>query len=89
MSTKQIKNALNELKTSVSHQVRNIKKDVSGLDKYKSNYDAIMELPLVKRLLKENKELKKKNRNLEKELLTVLLETRKPVQKKKAAQTII
>jgi len=83
MSTQQIKSALNELKSSVSSQVRNIKKDVSGLDTYKSNYDAIMNLPVVKSLIKENKELKKRNRDLEKELLSVLLETRRPVQKKR------
>jgi hypothetical protein len=38
--------------------------------------------------MKENKELKKRNRYLEKELLTVLLDARKPVQKKKALKPL-
>ena len=76
MSTQQIKYALNELRTSVSNQVRSIKKDVSNLNIYKSNYDALVELPLVKQLLKENNKLKKQNRKLEKQLLSVLLENR-------------
>jgi len=83
MSTQQINNALNELKSSVSQQVRNIKKDVSEFDTYKSNYEAIVNLPIVQKLMKENKDLKKRNRDLEKQLLAVLLETRRPIQKKK------
>jgi len=76
MSTQQINTALNNLRSSVSTQVRNIKKDVSNFDTYKNNYDAIYELPLVQQLLKENKKLKSKNRKLEKRLLDILLEKR-------------
>jgi uncharacterized protein YbaP (TraB family) len=61
MSSQKITVALNELRTSVSQQVRSIKKDVHQLDTYKTNYDALLELPLVKHLIKENKKLKKQN----------------------------
>ena len=74
MSTQQIKFALDALNTSVSTQVRNIKNDVLHFDKYKVNYDAILELPMVKELLIENKKLRSKNRKLEKRLLSVLLD---------------
>ncbi len=73
MSSQKITVALNELRTSVSQQVRSIKKDVHQLDTYKTNYDALLELPLVKHLIKENKKLKKQNSKLEKKLLSVLL----------------
>jgi len=58
MSTEHIKSALNELKSTVTQQVRNIKKDVSSLHIYISNYDALLELPLVQQLMDENKKLK-------------------------------
>ena len=81
-TTKQIKSALNELKSSVSHQVRCIKNDISSLDVYKSNYDALLEIPLVQKLLKENELLKKENDKLEKQLLSILLEKHNKKNKK-------
>jgi hypothetical protein len=81
-TTKQIKYALNELKSSVSHQVRCIKNDISSLDVYKSNYDALFEIPLVKKLLKDNEILRNENDKLEKQLLSILLEKHNKKNKK-------
>jgi hypothetical protein len=89
MSTEHIQTALNELKSTVTQQVRNIKKDVSSLDIYISNYDALLELPLVQQLMEENKKLKKKNRKLEKQLLAALLDNRGQVEKKQRKMAFV
>ena len=82
MSTRKLKFALNELRSSVLNQVQHIKKEVPQFDLYKTHFDALLELPFVKQLIKDNKKLKRDNCTLEKQLLSVLLEKKKPQKKR-------
>ena len=50
--------------------------------KYKTTYDAIMELPCVKSIIKKNKKLKKENKSL-RNLIQSIPEFRQPIHRNK------
>jgi len=57
----------------VKRYLRSIEKDARNTDIYKTTYESLCNIPFVQALIRENRKLKKKNRKLEKRMLSILL----------------